>query len=84
MKFKNNKFPSRFETSINDYRYDTVFLVEPWESIYKNDGVRYETFDECLQIDKHLKNTYAEFNYKPIIIPNESLEKRMDFLMDNL
>jgi len=48
MKFKNNKFPSRFETSINDYRYDTVFLVEPWEAIYKNDGVRYETFDECL------------------------------------
>ena len=73
-----------FLKSIDKYRYDMIFLLEPWEDIYTSDKIRYESFDQVITIDSYIKNTYKEFGYNPIIVPKDNIKNRVDFIINTL
>ena len=84
LNFKKTRFSNRFLESVKKYRYDLVFLLEPWKDIYSSDQTRYESFDEAVSIDSYIKSTYKESGYNPIIIPKAKLDGRLDFVLDKL
>lgn len=66
------------------YRYDTVFIMPPWEEIYITDKERYENFEQSLAIYNHLRKTYHALNYKLIEVPLGDIALRTDFILDRL
>lgn len=65
-------------------RYDLIFILPPWELIYKQDDVRYERFDQACLIDASLWKTYNEMGYEPILVPKVSVSNRFKFVMENI
>jgi len=45
LNFKKVHFSKKILKSVDKYRYDMVFLLEPWKDIYSSDVIRYESFD---------------------------------------
>ena len=73
LNFKKARISNKFIKAINQYRYDIVFLLEPWKKIYSSDAVRYESFDQVISIDSYIKKTYNDYGYKIIVVPKETI-----------
>tara|TARA_Y100000588_G_scaffold169562_1_gene183285 strand:- start:18 stop:551 length:534 start_codon:yes stop_codon:yes gene_type:complete len=84
LNFKKADLSKKILKSIDKYRYDMIFLLEPWEDIYTFDKIRYESFDQVITIDSYIKNTYKEFGYNPIIVPKDNIRNRADFIINTL
>ena len=84
LNFKKAKLSNKFIKAINDYRYDIIFLLEPWKKIYSSDLVRYESFDQVISIDSYIKKTYNDYGYKIIIVPKDTIDNRVDFIINKL
>ena len=84
LNFKKADLSKKILKSIDKYRYDMIFLLEPWEDIYTFDKIRYESFDQVITIDSYIKNTYKEFGYIPIIVPKDNIRNRVDFIINTL
>ena len=77
-------YPEEFVNICHKNTYDIVFILPPWRKIFKSDSVRYETFEQSLLIHEHLLKIYKKFNYHLIAIPFDTVEKRVDFIIDSL
>ncbi|MDO5981870.1 ATP-binding protein [Flavivirga spongiicola] len=77
-------YPQDFVNTCNNLVYDRVFILKPWESIYKSDNERYENYEQALDIHKHLLKTYQYFNYNLIDVPFDTVENRTDFILNTL
>lgn len=64
--------------------YDKVFILPPWEAIYKSDNERYENFQEASEISTYILATYKEYGYQPIIVPTGTVNERTDFILNHL
>ena len=64
--------------------YDKVFILPPWEDIFRNDKVRIEDFSETEAIHLELMKTYTLYGMPPIIVPKLSVEDRIFFIKDYL
>lgn len=84
LNFKKVDLSKNILKSNDKYRYDMIFLLEPWEDIYKSDKIRYESFDQVITIDSYIKKTYKEFGYNPIIVPKDNIKNRVDFIIYTL
>jgi predicted ATPase len=82
--FKKMKYDQHYIIACKKHRYDLVFILRPWEDIFVNDNERYESFEESLQIDKYIYNTYKNLKYNIIEIPNMSITKRKDFVINTI
>ena len=67
-------------TQAQIYTYDKVFLLPPWEDIYVPDTERYETFEQAMEIHKHLVTVYKRFMMPIIEVPKASVDKRVEFI----
>ena len=77
MDFFNQQYSQRFIDACETHMYDVVFILPPWEAIYKTD-------DEAVAIHYHLEKTYIHFGYSLIYVPFESVENRLHFILDKL
>ena len=68
-----------WKKKITNFKYDFVFLVQPWIDIYKNDYQRMEPFESAKNYYTFIKKTYKITN-EVIEIPKTSVEKRADFV----
>lgn len=84
MDFFGSAYPDNFTNTCRDNTYDKIFILSPWKAIFKSDSVRYETFEQSEIIHKHLLDIYKKFNYHLIDIPFDTVEKRVDFIIDSL
>lgn len=84
MDFIGDSSPEEFVKACEENRYDLVFILPPWKSIYVSDDARYENFEQAKQIDKHLFITYQKFGYSPIVVPEASPEERLQYILDQL
>jgi len=84
LNFKKIEYKSSMMKDILKFNYDAIFIAEPWKAIYKNDSERYETYDELLEIDIHIKKIYKQLGYNVIIIPKESVKERVTFILETL
>ncbi len=84
MDFFGSDYPEDFISVCAKSTYDVVFILSPWQEIFQCDNVRYETFEQSELIHERLLKTYAHFNYHLIDIPFDTVEKRVDFILDSL
>lgn len=76
-------YPSSFDTLCETNCYDLVFLLPPWETIYKQDNERYETFEQAKEIHQHLKRTYSKY-YDIIEVASGTVEQRSSIILNTL
>ena len=80
-KFINKSFI--FSSKYNIYKYQKVFVLPPWNKIFLNDNERLEDFKTTKIIDKHINLTYNYYDYKICQVPKVSIEKRINFILNN-
>lgn len=84
MDYSGTAYPAAFQEACTKYTYEKVFLLPPWEEIYVTDNERYETFEQAKMIHSYLQKTYLGFGYEPLKVPKNSIEKRCEFILNNL
>ncbi len=80
----NTTYPNHFSKACEDHQYDRVFIFPPWEEIYTPDNERYEDYQEALKIYPFLKAAYDRFGYESIILPKDTVENRISFVLENI
>lgn len=78
------KYPPVYEEKSNQYRYDSIFIMPPWQEIHITDNERYENFEQALAIHNHLFNTYKSIGYSITEVPKGSIEFRVNFILKHL
>lgn len=73
-----------FVRACNEYRYDQIFLLPPWMQIHTSDNERYENYEEAVRIHDCLEAAYENYGYEVVEVPKLSVEKRVDFILENL
>ena len=84
MDYIGDTYPEEFIEGCKNNIYDQVFILAPWQEIFKSDSERYENFDQALLIHKHLINTYKYYGYNLIDVPFGSIDSRTDFILDTI
>ena len=71
------------ESRIEAFRYnEMVFVLRPWEEIYRTDGERDQSYPESLAICEDVIRWYARWGYRTIEVPRAPVEERADFILD--
>ena len=84
MDFIGDSYPKEFENICKNSTYDFVFILKPWQAIYKSDNERYENFEQALQIHEHLLNIYQSYHYNLLDVPFDAVENRTDHILNTL
>ncbi|NMH28048.1 AAA family ATPase [Flavobacterium silvaticum] len=84
MHYIGDSYPAAFDTACREYKYDGIFMLPPWEEIYQSDNERYENFEQALLIHEHLLETYRRYGYDPIMVPKDTVENRVAFVLSAL
>lgn len=84
MDFKHESYPKEFIDANEKYKYTKVFILPPWKEIYTSDDVRYETYEESLDIYRHLKASYEHLGYAVIEVPTGTIDKRVNFILNTI
>ncbi len=84
MDFIGDEYPEHFHAHCDETKYDTVFVLPPWEEIYVSDEARYENFEQAKVIYEHLKMTYQKYGYNLIEVPTGTVEARIEFIFNAL
>jgi predicted ATPase len=66
-----------------DY-HPLVFILPPWEAIYVNDAERWQTFEQAVHLYSSIKETYREMGFTLVEVPWESVENRMNFILETI
>ena len=84
MNYIGDSYPPLFDKTCKEYRYESIFLLPPWEEIYTSDEHRYENFEQAKLIYNHLKETYQNFGYLPIEVPQDTVANRILYILDKI
>jgi predicted ATPase len=84
MNFIGDIYPNHFETACKNYIYNKIFVLPVWKEIYISDNERYENLDQAIEIQKHLVETYKKYGYNLIEVPKDTVQNRIDFILENL
>jgi len=82
MDFKGDTYPDFFTEACKDNTYDSIFILAPWQDIFKNDNERYENFEQALEIHEKLIDTYKKYGYNLRNVPFGSIEARADHIIN--
>ena len=67
-----------------EYKYDLIFMFEPWKEIYKKDENRIENFSEAMKISPFITKIYKQSGIKMILVPNMGIRERAGFILNNI
>lgn len=84
MDYIGDSYTEDFVSPAENFIYDKVFILKPWEAIYKSDNERYESFPQAKKIHEYLFKTYKHYNYTPIDVPFGTVDERTDFILKTL
>ena len=84
LNYKKISFKKEFELASKKYKYDYIFLAEPWEDIYKKDIERYESFEDLKVINKYIKKIYSNYAQMFITLPKSSVQERINFIIESI
>ncbi len=82
MEYAKEVYPDSFIDSCKANTYDYVFILAPWQEIYKSDAVRYESFEQAKLIHQNLLETYKKYDYDLQDVPFGSIETRAQHIID--
>ena len=81
MDYAKQDYPEHYSEACKNYKYDHVFILSPWQEIYKSDNERYESFAQALEIHDFLLATYKTFDYHLHDVPFGPVAERTDFIL---
>ncbi|MDX1463410.1 MAG: ATP-binding protein [Marinirhabdus sp.] len=84
MDYLGTRYPDQFKDTCREHQYDHVFLLPPWEEIYRQDNERYESFKIATKLYSYLKHGYKDFGYTPVEVPIGTVEERISFIREQL
>ena len=84
MDYIGDEYPEHFTKACENYKYSKTFILPPWEEIYQSDTERYENFEQALEIQKHLIETYKKYGYDLIEVPKDTVENRILYILDKI
>jgi predicted ATPase len=84
MDYANESYPDHFVEACKTCQYQQVYVLAPWQEIFISDGERYENFEQAVKIHHQLLNTYKKYDYHLIDIPFDTIENRVDYLLDTI
>jgi predicted ATPase len=74
--------PSEIEENLRRYSYNkTVFLLPPWEAIYRTDDERDQAFAEAVQVSESVSSWYSRCGYELLEVPFGTVAERVDFIL---
>ncbi len=82
MDYIGDTYPQEFIEACKSHVYDHVFILAPWQEIFKSDSERYENFEQAVKIHEHLVRTYKHYGYNLVDVPFGTIEERTDFILD--
>lgn len=84
MDYIGDDYPEEFEKSCRENTYDHVFILAPWQDIYKTDNERYESFEQAVTIHHKLLDTYSKYNYDIQDVPFASVVERANHIINSI
>lgn len=84
MDYVHSHYPDKFYKTCMHHRYDTVFLLPPWEAIYEQDNERYESFEEAEKIYHYLVQGYRRYGYHIKEVPVGTVTNRIAYILSHL
>jgi len=84
MDFFEQPIEKQFRAIAANNRYDVIFLLPIWKEIYVSDNERFESYAEALSIHRHLKKSYSDLGYDVIVVPKDTIENRIQFILTQL
>ena len=84
MDYNKTDHPNYFNEICKANVYDHIFVLAPWQDIYKSNNERYENFEQAIEIHGHLLSTYKNFGYQLVDVPFGSVKTRTDFILETL
>jgi predicted ATPase len=76
------KYPKVLITKVNKVKYDKVIVLPPWKDIYIQDDVRYESFEESINIYNEIIKIYDYFKMNPIILNKGTVNTRIENILE--
>lgn len=74
-----------YNKAAKSHKYSNlVFICPLWEEIYTKDNERHEDYIDTLSIHESIVNTYSKYGYKTILIPKDSPQNRVNFILNTL
>ncbi|OHX65871.1 AAA family ATPase [Flammeovirga pacifica] len=84
LEYQDRAIPSSLKNFPFDKFYQKkAFVALPWEDIYENDAQRPESYNYHVQLSKKVIATYEKYNFEVIEIPFTSVDRRVDFVLEN-
>lgn len=84
MDYIGNPVPAFFDDACKTHIYSKIFILPIWKKIYVSDSERYESYEQAILIQKHLIKTYKKYGYELIDVPKDTVENRLQFIIENL
>ena len=84
MDYLGTNYPKIYTQKSHQFRYSHVFMMPPWEDIYKTDNERYESYEQSLIIYEYLIEGYSQMDYSIITVPEGSITDRVNFILNSL
>ena len=85
LNYWDERYPKSWNETIKNCEYTRkVFFTPSWKNIYKKNSYRPESYSESKKIEYFIKRTYEKFNYNLIEIPKKTIDKRIDFILQNI
>lgn len=70
------------EMYAENWKYNAlVFILPPWQKIYKTDHQRQQDWDEVLLTHTKMKETYKSYGYQIVEVPKVDVKSRVDFVL---
>ncbi|MCQ9636757.1 AAA family ATPase [Chryseobacterium sp. WG14] len=85
LKTENIRVPEEMKIQASAMVYHkNVFILPPWDEIYENDPERKQTPEEAILTFNCIKETYLEFGYHLIEVPKDTLQRRLQFILEKI
>lgn len=84
-KLEGIRIPSCLEEAVKNFRYNPkIFITPSWQDIYQNDQERKQTFEVAVTTYEAIIDAYLYYGYEIVEIPKTSVEKRVEFLLEQV
>ena len=71
-----------FDKAAKKFKYHkTIFMLPPWEDIYRFDKERKHSFDQAVEEYEQLLIKYKKYGYNIVMVPKDSVSKRADMIL---
>ncbi len=78
-----SKISEQMKSYAENWKYNkNVFMLPPWREIYATDNERKQDWKEAVLTFEKMCETYKNYGYDIVEIPNVSVTERADFILE--